>query len=316
MVVDIMRKEVISISYRNAISLTMSEVSGLPMLSLRGPWRDEDAEHFTAGGCVALEINDSKGFVGDDLDFLADLPVLREIDVIAAVKSDKGVRHCTKLERLSLTTASKDRVEFRAFLALRDVFLGDLKGKESILERSGVESLHLYGYGCSDLRPLHRLTGLRRLELGPARRLESLNGLQDLRRRLDMLGVHHAPKLADVRALTDVTGWAELEFYSCRKLADLSPLRALASLRRLLLVDCGKLRSLQPLRQCRELRTLLFYGSTHVEDGDLSVLEDLPHLEETSFQNRRHYNRRREDLVAWGPFAQEGSSDLAEEDPR
>jgi hypothetical protein len=293
----------------------MSEVTGLPMLSLQGPWRDEYAKYFTADDYAALEINDSKGFVGDDLDFLADLPMLRELEVIAAVKSDKGMRHCSKLERLSLTTASKDQVEFHAFLALRDVFLADLKGKESILERPSVQSLHLYGYPYSDLHPLHRLTGLRCLELGPARRLESLDGLQILRQRLDMLGVHHAPELADVQALTEVPGLTELEFYSCRRLADLSPLQALASLRRLLLVDCGKLRSLRPLRQCRELRTLLFYGSTKIEDGDLSVLEELPHLEETSFQNRRHYNKRREDLTAWGPFAQDALVTRAEDDP-
>ncbi len=128
------------------IKYSLSERTGAPLASLSGPWRPEFAKRFASGEYVALEVNDSKGFVGEDLEFLAEVPSLRELHVISGLTSDAGVRHCRNLNTLTLTTASVDPVDFKGFTELREVFLSDLKGKESILELQELRSLYSYNF--------------------------------------------------------------------------------------------------------------------------------------------------------------------------
>lgn len=265
------------------------------MVSLQGPWRSEYANYFEGDDYVALELNDEFGFVADDLEFLAAVPSLHELVVISRLASDRGVRHCVGLTHLSLTTASKDFVDFSAFVRLKHVHLGELVGKESIFSLTQLESVYVYGYPAEDLRSLDGLTMLRRLALGPARRLRSLDGLERMT-ALTFLGVYHAPRLRDLNAVSAASHLEEIELDGCRAVADVSAIGELPSLRRVLLINCGKILSLCPLRNCAQLQTVLFYGSTIVQDGDLSMLDD---LREVSFQNRRHYNRRRESLRGW-----------------
>ncbi len=281
------------------VELTLSQDTGAPMVSLRGQWRDRYARYFTDGGYTALELNGAKGFVGEDLDFLQHIPTLRELVVLSGVPSDAGLRHCPLLERLHLTTASTDHVDLRPFVHLRTVFLGALQGKESVLALERLTSFYLYGYPYADLVPLAALTNLERLEIGPAPRLASLYGLERVAGRLTFFGVYHAPRLSTLDDLPQASGLRTLEIDSCRGLSDLSPIGRLPRLRRLALIDCGELASLRPMETCAELAEFFFYGTTKIRDGDLSVLERLPQLSDVAFQNRRHYNRRREDLAAW-----------------
>lgn len=277
------------------VVLTLSQTTGLPMVSLRGPWRNEYTRYFASDDYAALELNGELGFSGGDLEFLVSLPSLRELVVISGVVSDRGVRHCVELTHLALTTASADVVDFSEFARLQNVYLGELKGKESILSLRGLESLYLYGYPDQDLRPLDRLAKLRRLQLGPARRLITLDGLERLT-TLTLLGIYHAPQLRSIDLVSAAALLEELELDGCRAVSDVSAVGNLRSLRRLLLVNCGRISSLRPLHNCPQLETVLFYGTTNVADGDLSVLDS---LSEISFQNRRHYNRRRESLPGW-----------------
>lgn len=265
------------------------------MVSLRGPWRSEYVSYFERDDYVALELNDEFGFVAEDLEFLAEVPSLRELVVVSGVASDRGLRHCTGLTHLSLTTASTDFVDFTGFAQLKQAYLGEIAGKESVFRVTQLESLYVYGYPAQDLRPLDQLAMLRRLQLGPARRLAALDGLERLS-ALRFLGVYRAPRLHNIDSVVSAASLDELELYGCRGLSDVSAIGNLRSLRRLLLIDCGQIASLGPLRRCPKLETLLFYGSTNVEDGKLSVLDN---LREVSFQNRRHYDRRRESLPGW-----------------
>lgn len=204
------------------VVLTLSQTTGLPMVSLRGPWRNEYTRYFASDDYVALELNDELGFSGGDLEFLVSLPSLRELVVISGVVSDRGVRHCVELTHLALTTASADVVDFSEFARLQNVYLGELKGKESILSLRGLESLYLYGYPDQDLRPLDRLAKLRRLQLGPARRLITLDGLERLT-ALTLLGIYHAPQLRSIDLISAAALLEELELYGCRAVSDVSP---------------------------------------------------------------------------------------------
>lgn len=68
----------------------VNEVTGAPMISLEGPWRSAYARHFASGAYTALELNDQMGFLAEDLEFLAEVPALRELVVISGVASDGG----------------------------------------------------------------------------------------------------------------------------------------------------------------------------------------------------------------------------------
>ena len=89
------------------------------MVALQGPWRSEYARHFASGHYTALKLNDGWGFEAEDLEFLAEVPALRELVVISSGLSDRGVRHCTGLTYLMLSTASMDAVDFSGFRDLR-----------------------------------------------------------------------------------------------------------------------------------------------------------------------------------------------------
>lgn len=279
----------------DGLRFSVNEETGSPMISLGGPWRSAYARHFASGAYTALELNDQMGFLAEDLEFLAEVPALRELVVISGVASDRGVRHCVGLTHLTLNTSSTDPVDFSGFHQLKYASLGSLRGKESVLLLPWLESLYVQEYRAHDLSPLDRLTLLRNLQLGPARRLTTLDGGLERFTNLTKLAVYHAPRLRDLNALREVPLLVELELYSCRSVADLSAIGDLRRLTSLLLIDCGRVASLKPLQNCPELQVVLFYGSTNVEDGDLSVLDDV-RVRKVSFQNRRHYNRRREHL--------------------
>lgn len=236
--------------------LTLDEESGAVKARVLGPWREEYAQHFVKGECTALELNGEKGFDGEDLDFLAEVPMLRELEVVGAVTSDRGVQYCPRLQRLNLNTSSQDRVDFSQFRDLRHVYLGQLRGKESLLGLAALESLYAYGYPYRDLAPLRHLTALQRLELGPARRLDSLEGLPGST-ELRLLGLYYAPQLRFIEEIGEMASLTSLEIYGCRKVEDLSPVGRLHRLQRLLLIDCGRIASLRPIRTCLELKNVL-----------------------------------------------------------
>lgn len=277
-----------------APSFSLSEDSAEPKVVLHGPWRSEYTRYFADGGdYVGLELNGEKGFTGDDLDFLSQLPALKELEVIAPLADDSGVEHCKELRALKLQTGCTNPIEFGGLGSLQRVFVSGLRGRESLLGCKTLESLYLYAYPYEDLSPLRQLASLQRLEIGPARKLKSLTGLESVATAMSFLGVYYAPKLERVDAIVACAPvLTDLELYNCGRIRDLSSFGLLTALRRLLLVDCGHIQSLRPLTALRRLQTLLFYGNTNVEDGNLDLLDELPALKDLAFRDRRHYSRR------------------------
>jgi hypothetical protein len=73
---------------------------------------------------------------------------------------------------------------------------------------------------------------------------------------------------------------------------DLQAVAGLTELRFLGISNSGGISSLQPVGELALLECLHAWGSTRIEDGDLSPLLRLSHLSEIRMQDRREYRPR------------------------
>jgi hypothetical protein len=260
-------------------------------------WSPEMAGFLTSNEVVELELNEGKGWRGDNLGFLSELTHLRALKVIdLRIPSVKPIHYLHELLALDVITYCKTEINFEAFpllqecalewrpkatslfdsKSLRKLFLNRYKGKDTAVfgRLSALESLAILNAPITDLHGLSALRGLRSLRLGDLRCLTSLAGIEPL---------HNLE---------------ELEVHTCRRLTSIEEVGALSRLRRLHLNNDGNIDSLKPLNRLGCLEAVLFYESTNIVDGDLSPLLLQRHLSRVSFQNRRHYSHRREQFGA------------------
>jgi hypothetical protein len=260
---------------------------------LKGPWQPTDRDAFVRSGATRLIVH-----AAPELEFLRDLPRLLELEVhhlpledVRPIESQSGLR------KLSINAYFKKPLDLSQFQELRSLHLDWGPGAESLVNAQQLEDLSINRFPGFDLEPLRGLDRLCVLRIANARKLTSLRGI-------GLLGPIRALRLLDLRTLTDldpIAGVADsldsLEFSLCRGMGRLDALHVLHRLTRLHVLDCGEIESLRPLLGL-PLKTLLFYESTNVRDGDLSVLLKLPNLTNASFANRRHYSTTMEQIQA------------------
>ena len=63
-------------------------------------------------------------------------------------------------------------------------------------------------------------------------------------------------------------------------------------------MSAGKIPSLEFLRNMRALEIFMPADSTTIEDGDMSILLELPALRQALYTERRHYKPRRDVIKA------------------
>jgi internalin A len=210
--------------------------------------------------------------------------------------SDGAVLDMLDLKGLSLETYAKEPIDFRLFHRLQRLAFNWRPGAETAFQCTSLESLNNSGYRLTDLSPMAALTGLRALRLDNSRHLLRLDGV----RALPALRIL---SLRDDRALVDIGDVAamdhslhEFELNTCRKVRDIAALASHRDLRRVILIDNGTIASLTPLANLSKLEELYFYGTTVIEDGDMTPLLHLPALRRVAFAPRRHYSHRTEDI--------------------
>jgi hypothetical protein len=102
--------------------------------------------------------------------------------------------------------------------------------------------------------------------------------------------------LASLAGLDALEGLERLQIDGCKQFGDLEPIAKCNRLEFLSVANAGSIPSLAPIRRLSNLKHVSFVESTQIEDGDLSMLLELPSLEKVSFQNRRHYSHTREQI--------------------
>jgi internalin A len=267
-------------------------------LVLTGPWEPRLADVMTRDGIAELYLNRELGWRGADLGFLEGLSWLRGFKILDMVIKDVGpVHHLAQLRALEISTYCKTPIDFSRFPSLECAALEWRPGSQSLFDTRTLTELWLNRYPHPRSDPFSALTGLTRLAVANSR-LHEIRALRQLS-RLTSLSLWNLRVLQSLAGLETLTGLQEFDLQGCRKIKRIDELAALPKLQRVSLSENGSIESLAPLQNAINLEEFFFYGSTTVDDGDLSILTRLPALKKTSFRNRRHYSHRREHLAAF-----------------
>jgi hypothetical protein len=257
----------------------------------RGAWSSADTEEMLRRGVTRLEFNQGRGYGARRLPNLDGLESLTELTVVNwSLESIKEIENLRLLESLVLETYAPDAIDFRSFPLLETLRLEWRSGAETIFGLSHLRHLSINGYPFADLDPLRPMTDLEALRIGNAKRLTSASGLVGLAGLRELYFVD-APRLSDIDDVSRSSApLILLDCNYCAKLGSIDSVRSRSDLRGVLLVDSGRIASLRPLHGLPNLEEVLFYGSTVIEDGDMTPLLSLPRLERVAFQDRREYS--------------------------
>ena len=237
-----------------------------------------------------LELNYAKGWSGADYAFLAEWTALEALEITDWNAQDvSAVNALHELRKLKVFTYCKTEIRFADLPRLEECSLEWRPKASSIFDHRGIKKLFVNKCPERDLRRFSTMAQLESLSLASPR-LESLEGAG--LPLLTFLGVYAAPRLTSLRGLETATHLRSLEVNDCRKIGAIEPIGALVGLRNLQLCNDGRIETLAPLAGLKELETFLFYESTDVADGDLTVLKTLPKLHHVVFMDRRHYSDR------------------------
>ena len=260
-----------------------------------GPWTDEATNVLLDMGIVDLELNSAKGWSGDTVTFLEELPKLASLRILDyRINSVQPVHFLTKLRSLEILTYCKTEVDFSFFPLLEDCSLEWRPRASSLFNCKTLRHLFLNRYNRKETRPFGNLSNLNSLTILAAP-IENLSGLASLT-KLITLRLGRLTKLRSLEGLEDLTTLEELEINTCRGIGSIKEIARLKNLVSLSISNDGEISSLSPLHDLEKLQKVIFYESTNITDGDLSLLTRLKYLEMVSFRNRRHYSHKREDI--------------------
>jgi hypothetical protein len=265
-----------------------------PRVTVTGPWLSSIGQYMQDQEISELYLNHARGWKGDSIAFVSDLPNLTAFGLLDfTIKDDSPVHSLGKLRCLELSTYSTAPIDFDRFPHLDQCALYWRSGSESLFHAPSLRSLFVHRYSGKGSGPFAQLRSLRSLSIANSSvpEIVALGQLRDL----IFLGLYNLKELTSLEGLASLIQLQELEINGCKRIREISALAHLVDLRRLQLNDDGPIESLRPIGAATKLEQLLFYESTNIRDGDLSVLGQLPRLRKVSFQNRRHYSKRREE---------------------
>ncbi len=276
-----------------------SRPDGLRWLVVKDGWSISHREIIEHGDAEGVELNTAKGSWGRNLGFLCEAVALKHLILIDLADPDVQRLQCLhNLESLVLSTYSTSALDFSNFPALREAFIEWRPRYTNLNTCEKLEDLYVNKYPAHDLAFVGALKSMSRLTIGDSHRITTLDGIQVMS-RLDTLRLKALPMLSDISDIAAASETLEeLTIRGCRHIGSVDALAKMLRLRRIVLEDCGRLRSLQPLAPLPALDELYFYGDTVIEDGRLDFLRER-RFKSVSFQNRRHYSVRREDLSSF-----------------
>lgn len=263
---------------------------------VRSTWSDYVAAYLLDSRIAELELNDGKGWQGNDLGFLAVFSFLKSFTIIdLRISSVAPIHFLHNLEALEVITYCKTGIDFSAFPQLVKCGLEWRPKAKSLFGCSTLKSLFLNNYDGTNVDLFENLPRLESLTILNAP-VENLHGFRNLK-QLTYLRLGNLKKLRSLAGIEELINLEELEIHTCRAIDSINEIGNLCRLKKLRLIDDGAIQSLKPLANLDALEQVLFYESTNIIDGDLSPLARKK-LSRISFQNRRHYSHRREDFGA------------------
>lgn len=262
---------------------------------IRGGWQDVYLALLLEEGVQELELNDGKGWRGENVDFLQFIPNLRSLILIDfRIKSIGAIHFLNRLLKLKISTYSKTPVNFNVFPNLVECSFEWIKGSDSLFDVLSLKKLFINNYDKKNSYCFSKLINLEELSIlnSPIENLQELSFLKSLK----TLRLGNLKKITSLQGLQYLTELEELEIQRCKGIFTISEILRLSKLRRLLLIDLGDIANIKGLEYLTELQEFLFYESTNIVDGDLSSITKLTKLNNISYQNRKHYSHKREEF--------------------
>jgi internalin A len=262
-------------------------------LVVTGAWSAEARAATERRDVDGVWLNYARGYSEPDLSFLDAWPIKR-LDVLDRTITDLAplARLGQTLEALSLQAAPGALIDLATLPHLRSLAAAWDVVRDTLYAPEYLGELIVFDYEGIDLDPLTVQPSLQKIHVKVARKLETLDSIDALP-TLTSLRIAAAPDLHDIDALTSVKKTLrELDFEGCPDLYDIEALGTLGELRYLGISDCGRILSFHPIGCLALLETLYAWGSTRVEDCDLSPLLRLRRLTEIRMRDRREYQPR------------------------
>ncbi len=248
-----------------------------------------------------------------DLSAVAQLTALEELNVRGGLEtidfsrvrhlktlavSDRAPRFgslsaCPSLRVLSITDCGlPDLTPLSGLSALTELEVSEapLKSLVGITGMRSLTRLALLQVPIGNLEGLQQATDLSELVMASVGRLLSIAPATMLP-RLKMLDIDGARRVADVERIGEMTALEDLRLTSV-SLPSVAFLSRLSRLKQLVLNSVGRIPSLSFLRGLAALESFAPGLNTIVEDGDMSILLELPALKRVTYTERRHYRPR------------------------
>lgn len=242
-----------------------------------------------------LELNAAKGWAGDNINFLMEFASLKSLIIIdMRLKNIEPIHELKALNTLKIITYAKTPIEFKNFPFLKSCDFEWIKGSESLFDSTTLINLSINRCKIKDSLMFSNLTDLEKLTLLNCD-FESTEGLSTLH-KLTYLSLANLKLLTSLAGINQLPSLLELEIQKCKNLRSITEIFEIKRLEKLLLIDMGPIQSIKGIEHLINLESFFFYDSTNVLDGDLSSLKSLQKLKHISFQNRKHYNLKREDF--------------------
>lgn len=238
------------------------------------------------GSIEGAIISRHKGFAGEDLSFLGDIPWIKRLVIADNYQNVSAVESLESLEYLQL--CSSLTLDFSKLINLRGFSGGWFEGNESFRRLINLREMWLWGNRNKiNLSGLAEFKNLQSLELTQFN-LNNLGGVEGLL-ALSRLGIFYCRELNGIASIGKSSKLREVEFENCKKVNDFSMLATLSNLERVAIENCGEIESIDFVVGLSNLRALTFYG-TSIKSNDLSSIEMCSSLEVLGFNSKKTYN--------------------------
>lgn len=262
--------------------------------------KDQIKKYVKVENITALYVNSSKGWNGNNFDFLEGLDTIEELDIInSECRNIGGIKSMSCLQELSITAGIKEKVDFSDLKNLSKCYLSWWKGAESIFNCDSLKSMYLDGV--PDLLDGHYdlPKGLKQLTIANSK-VESLAFVKGV--TLDLFALYNCKKINNFDMIANIKSLLRLEIRGCKKLESVGFVKSLKLLEVAIISDNGSLDSLSYFENILSLKALAFAGNTSIEDGDLGVLVNLPNLSMLMFGAKKHYTHKLIKSWNWNNF--------------
>jgi hypothetical protein len=271
-------------------------------LLLQGAWNPDYQRLIEENEIEAIFLNSSKGWTDSDCSFLSLLPMLKEVNIIAAKVSGLEVlAEMPNLTDLAITASVDSQVSFERSTSLRNCYIYWWPGAASIFQCRSLQSVHLDSLRTFPEDWSSRWPELKSLTLANSKKIKNIEGISALRNltKLELLNLGELADFSSIYCLQDLT-W--LAIRGCRLLRSIEFVSNLEKLEVLLLSENREIDTLAPLLSLHNLKAFSFVGTTVIKDGDLTGLTTLPNLSMLGFAPRKHYSHNLIKPWNWNNF--------------